>query len=80
MVVVLSVRSNEVGDAVRLVLRFRRGRRSLCAPAALLSLVNPSEEGIVFFFRRGRSDGGAKAPVSILFAVKVYVCATYWCG
>lgn len=62
-----------MGDDVRLVLRFRRGRRSLCAPAALLSLVNPSEEGIFFFFRRGRSDGGAKTPVSILLAVKICV-------
>ena len=72
IVVEVSVRSNEVGDDVRLrlVLLVRRGRRSLCAPAALLSLVKPpppptplSEVG--FFFRRGMSADGAEAPVLI---------------
>ena len=77
IVVEASVRSNEVGDDVRLrfVLLLRRGLRSLCAPAALLSLVKPppptppSEAG--FFFRRGMSADGAEAPVliSILFFV-----------
>jgi len=70
----VSVRSNEVGDDVRLplVLLVRRGRRGLCVPAALLSLVKPppnppSEVG--FFFRRGMSADGAEAlaVISILF-------------
>ena len=71
IVVEASVRSNEVGDDVRLrfVLLLRRGLRSRCAPAALLSLVKPppptppSEAG--FFFRRGMSADGAEAPVLI---------------
>ena len=66
---------------LRLVRLVRRGRRSLCAPAALLSLVKPpplSEAG--FFFRRGMSADGTEAPVLISIILSLEVNGALSCG